>query len=98
SGKGGSAKDGGPGIVTYKACPWEVYGQIYYTHDDQDAQFTSVAGANGRIPVLVHPGTKSEIFGGNVGFEYEISSNWAAGFAVGAASADIDLKTVGDVD
>lgn len=94
SAKGGGAKDGGSGIVTYKACPWEVFGQIYYTHDDQDAQFAGVAGN----PVLIHPGARSEIFGGNVGFEYEISSNWAAGFAVGAAKTDIDMRTVGDVD
>ncbi|MCW1887172.1 autotransporter outer membrane beta-barrel domain-containing protein [Luteolibacter flavescens] len=97
--KGGSAK--GTDIVTYKTCPWEVYGQIYYTHDDQDAQFTRtpgvVGGPNGGL-LMLHPGTKSEIFGGNVGIDYEINKNWAVGFAVSAAKTDIDLGSVGDVD
>lgn len=98
SAKGGPAKGGEVGITTYKTCPWEVYGQIYYTHDDQEAQYTRVVGPNGPFPLLVHPGTKSEIFGGNVGIDYEINSNWAVGFAVSAARTDIDLGAIGDVD
>jgi outer membrane autotransporter protein len=89
--KGGMAKGA---IIphTNKVCKWEVFGQVFFSSDDQDAQFS---GAN---RTLRNPDTSTDTFGGTVGFEYDFTPNWAAGFAVSGAHADADFKTVGDAD
>jgi hypothetical protein len=93
--KGGMAK--APMVVT-TVCPWEVWGKVYWSSQDFDAQYTSlrVPGANFRT--LVQADTSIDIYGGAVGVEYSFGPNWAAGFAISASRAEADMTLVGSAD
>ncbi len=87
--KGGLAKNP---VTTTVSQPyrWEVYGQLVYFSESQDAQ--------SRGNRLVHPKTTIDTFGGLVGFEYDFDSTWAAGLAIGLANTDIRHRGIGKSD
>ena len=93
--KGGMSK----GVIesVTEARRWEVYGQIFYTSEDQDEQ-TQNFGTVAVVPFVTHGETSVDIFGGHVGFEYDFNEKWSAGFAVSGANTDIDVDGVGDAD
>lgn len=98
SAKGGKAAIPAP-MITSEPCRWEVYGQVYYTSESQDAQYatpTFVAGGNGVfLRQLLQPGTDVDIWSGIVGFEYDFNPELSAGFAVSGADTDLVMNNVG---
>ena len=70
-----------------------VWGDIYAFSEEYDAQ-RSAAVPGG----ILSPDTDLDIFGGTVGIEYRIDSNWTIGLGLGAADAEADLDGYGDID
>lgn len=100
SAKGGMAKGGMPTTTTVPK-RWEVYGQLFYSTDDQDAEYSFIPGTVGGAPGtarLLRPDTTTDVFGGTIGVDYDLSPNWTVGFALSGASSDIDVGLVGDTD
>jgi len=99
SSKGGMAKGGSKEvlepIVEYN--PWEVWGQVFYVDHTRDAQSAS-GQVNTGGPVLLSPETETSVYGGIVGFDYDVTPNWTAGFAVSGARSDVDMTLVGSAD
>ncbi|MEM9235257.1 MAG: DUF1194 domain-containing protein [Verrucomicrobiota bacterium] len=98
SSKGGMAKGGmaKTPITHTHICRWEVWGQVFYSTEDQDSIFAGgIPGANA---VMLRPDTDIDVFGGSVGFEYDFNDTWSAGFAVSGARSDVDMTFVGTVD
>jgi len=95
--KGGmSAKSSkSPIVMPAETRNWEVYGSVFAYTEDQDQQSVFRPGA---VPLLVHPDTAVDIFGGNAGFEYRFNERWSAGFALAASSTDVDMTFVGNSD
>lgn len=94
--KGGIVQSSKSPIVMAAAMSqWEVYGSIFAFTEDQDQQSAFRPGA---LPLLVHPETSVDIFGGNAGIEYRFNERWSAGFALAASSADVDMTFVGNAD
>jgi hypothetical protein len=103
SAKGGMAKGGmaKTPITITETCPWEVYGQVFYSAQDLDAQYLyrpAQAGTAFVAPQLLQPETSIDIFGGTVGFDYDFNENFTAGFAISASRADADMSLVGDME
>lgn len=96
SSKGGMAKGGmsKQPIVMTERCPWEVWGQVYYSSDDLDAQRSAIPGAN----ALIRPDTEIDTLGGTVGVDYDINSNMTVGLALGVARSDVNMSLVGTTD
>ncbi len=94
--KGGMAKGAVEPITTTYVPQWEVWGQIFYSNDNQDARYQSIqAGAARR---LLQAKTDTEIFGGTVGAEYRFGGSYTAGLALSAAEADVTMRNVGTAD
>lgn len=78
---------------------WEVYGSIFFYNEDQDSQIQATRAVTGALVTrTLHPETSMDVFGGNAGFEYRFSDRLSAGFALSAASTDLDMTTVGSAD
>ncbi|GAA5482817.1 DUF1194 domain-containing protein [Haloferula sargassicola] len=100
SSKGGMAKGGmaKEPIVMTRTCPWEVYGQVYYSSEDDDAQYRTIRGTAAAIRQLLQDEVSTDTFGGMVGVEYDFNTNWSAGFAVSGANSDIKMRNLGSAD
>lgn len=98
--KGGMAKGGmsKEPIMMTETCPWEVYGQIFYSSDDFDAQYRTFRTPNGLFRQLLQDEVSTDVFGGMIGFEYDFNANWSAGFALSSARTDIDMTNLGNAD
>lgn len=94
--KGGMAKGGmaTEQVAISKQCPWEAWGQIYYSTQDLDRQTGGVTGAN----FLLRPDTSIDTFGGTVGVDYDFGTNWTFGLALGAANSDVSMGAAGSAD
>lgn len=94
SAKGGMAKGGVLAPVTTTTSPqWEVWGQMFYSNDSQDARSSAVPGGFR----LASPQTDTDIFGGTIGAEYQRGA-FAFGLALSYGEADVDLSSVADSD
>jgi uncharacterized protein YhjY with autotransporter beta-barrel domain len=95
--KGGMSAKGSnsPIVMPAETRDWEVYGSVFAYTEDQDQQSAFRPGA---VPLLVHPDTSVDIFGGSAGFEYRFNERWSAGFALAASSTDVDMTFVGNSD
>ncbi|MFC7338663.1 DUF1194 domain-containing protein [Haloferula chungangensis] len=100
SSKGGMAKGGMPTspITHSHICRWEVYGQVFYSTEDLDAQYTSMPIGSVNVRRLLQADTSVDVFGGTVGFDYDFNDTWTAGFAVSGAQSDVDMNLVGTSD
>lgn len=91
TGKGGMA----PAAVSTSYAPqWEIWGQLFYSDDTQDAQYQGIPG--GRR--LIRGKTESEIFGGTIGIERRLAGPWSAGFGISLAEADVTMRNVASTD
>lgn len=70
---------------------WHVWGEAYAFTEEFNAQRDSL----GR---LILPDIDFDIYGGTVGVDYRIDSNWTAGIGFGAASGEANLQGGGDLD
>lgn len=70
---------------------WNVWGDAYLLNEEFDAQRTA-AGA------LASPDVDLDIYGGTVGVDYRLDSNWTLGIGFGAARGDADMGRLGDID
>lgn len=73
---------------------FSVWGDIYAFSQDIDGQNIGATLST----VLRTPDTELDIFGGTVGVDYRLDSNWTIGLGVGAANGEADLDGVGDID
>lgn len=95
-----SAKGGKAGMATETISAsynpqWEVWGQMYYSDDSQDALTQAIPGGGNR---LLRADTDTEILGGSVGVERRLGGPWSVGLAFGYAEADVDMRSVADTD
>jgi len=88
TGKGGMAP--AAPVTTSYAPQWEIWGQLFYSDDTQDAQYQGIR--------LIRAKTESEIFGGTIGVERRLAGPLSAGFAVSLAEADVTMRNVASTD
>ncbi len=97
SGKGGtSEKDSPVSIAPSFSSRWEVFGSIHSYHESVNGASIPLGIGTLSIPLL--PDYDIDIYGGTVGIEYTLNSNWALGAALIGNSADVDMGTFGDID
>ena len=91
SAKGGMAKGGMPKspIVTTQPALWEIWGSLYYYTEDTDGQ-NLVPPPGSNFPAVLIGESEFDIFGGTIGVERRLNSNWALGLALGASSGEAD--------
>jgi hypothetical protein len=99
----GSAKGGAKVAAISVPTPnkWEVYGSLFYYSEDQDGQsYRQQTKKKYCPPSLVNGSvdTSLDIYGGSIGVEHHFNSEWSAGFAVSAATGDLDMGSVGSAD
>ncbi len=105
SAKGGMAKGGMPKdpIVTTVPSCWEVYGGVYYYTEEYDRQFGIFVPQRPPqstfvpppVPVIVRAETEIDVFGGHVGVERCLGSDWSIGLAVSGANSDVETSLFG---
>lgn len=79
-----------PGTISF-GDRWHVWGEAYAFNEKFDAQ-------RDRLGRLISPEIDFDIYGGTVGVDYRIDSNWTAGVGFGAASGEAELGGGGDLD
>lgn len=92
------AKDAKVVVAAAKPRRWEVFGSLYFYSEEFDGNSRYCHDWHGNQ--WLHGSTDStmDLFGGSVGLEYRINSNWSTGFAVSASQADIDMGLAGSAD
>ncbi|WP_367871944.1 autotransporter outer membrane beta-barrel domain-containing protein [Luteolibacter sp. Populi] len=99
-------------IAVPKPNKWEIYGSLYYYSEDQDGdsygrrskkkkdeKYDKAGGALvSRFAGGGSADTSLEVFGGSVGLEHHLNSEWSIGAAIGASSADVDMGSAGSAD
>jgi hypothetical protein len=109
SAKGGMAKGGmakAPILTEVPSC-WEVFGGVHFYSEEQDPrlgafipvltpeELSDFPGGVPPIPVFVRADTEVDVFGGHVGVERCLAPEWRLGFAVSAASSDVETSLFG---
>lgn len=84
--KGGMAKE--PIVSNYPAM-WEIFGGTFFYNKDYDNNISALS---------LRSNTDIEVFGGFVGAERFVNSEWRVGLTVAFSSADTDLGAFGSID
>lgn len=99
-------------IAVPKPNKWEIFGSLFYYSEDQDGEsfrhrskkkyekYGEEGGRSALISSLAAGGSdvSQEIFGGNVGLEYHLNSEWSIGAAIGGSASDVDIGSAGSAD
>jgi uncharacterized protein YhjY with autotransporter beta-barrel domain len=95
-----SAKGPKVPIVAPKPRRWEVFGSMYFYSEkfDGNARYQYCHDKYCNKWLVGSTDTTMDLFGGSIGVEYRINSNWSTGVAVSASQADIDMGLAGSSD
>ncbi len=93
--KGGMVHDAAVYSTPTQIASWEVWGQLFYSDQKQDAQYQSLPLGLRR---LVQARSDTETFGGNLGLERRLANHITLGLAFGAAETDIRMRRVASID
>jgi len=95
-----SAKGPKVPVAVPKPRRWEIFGSMYFYSEkfDGDSRYEHCHDWHCGEWLYGSTDTTMDLFGGSVGAEYRINSNWSTGFAVSASQADIDMDIAGSAD
>lgn len=101
-------------ISVPKPNQWEIFGSLFYYSEDSDGQSYGHRSKKkyekdgkyeegGRSALISRftagaSDVSQEVFGGNIGIEYHLNSEWSVGAAIGGSTSDVDMGSAGSTD